>query len=173
MMLSLHLANRKQLREICELVNLAYRGEEGWTRETDILQGDRATLAEIESALDNTDSHLLTYVDNDEVLACICITRDNEHAYLGLLSVHPRLQGKGIGKLVLALAETYATQELGITKYRMAVVSQRHELITYYERRGYRRTGIIEDYPVHLNVGIPKVSGLTIEYLEKNACSVF
>jgi hypothetical protein len=49
----------------------------------------------------------------------------------------------------------------------MVVISQREELISFYERRGYRRTGEIAEYPLHLNVGVPRAEGLTIEYLEK------
>jgi ribosomal protein S18 acetylase RimI-like enzyme len=50
----------------------------------------------------------------------------------------------------------------------MVVVSQRKELISYYERRGYTRIGKIKEYPININVGTPKVANLTIEYLEKN-----
>ncbi len=49
----------------------------------------------------------------------------------------------------------------------MVVVSQRTELIAYYERRGYTRTGKTKEYPTHLNVGVPLKSDLTVEYLEK------
>jgi len=65
-------------------------------------------------------------------------------------------------------AESYASTKLNAKKYIMVVVSQRTELIAYYERRGYIRTGDIQKYPNHLNVGVPLVDGLTIEYLEKN-----
>ena len=63
----------------------------------------------------------------------------------------------------------FAKNILKVTKFIMVVVSQREELIAFYERRGYKKTGEILEYPVHLNVGIPAVAGLTIEYLEKNA----
>ena len=48
----------------------------------------------------------------------------------------------------------------------MIVVSQRTELIAFYERRGYRRTGQVENLPA--NIGIPKRINLTIDYLEKS-----
>ena len=40
---------------------------------------------------------------------------------------------------ILQLAEQYAINNLTFDKFVMAVVSQRKELISYYERRGYTR----------------------------------
>lgn len=37
----------------------------------------------------------------------------------------------------------------------MYVLNVREELIQYYERRGYKKTGLIEDYPLDANVGMP------------------
>ena len=163
----LELANIRQLAEVLNLVNLAYRGEIGWTKETDIVQGNRATESEIERAILDPNSHFLVYVENNKLLACIRIEAKQEEAHIGLFAVDPQLQGKGIGKMVLAAAEKYAASNLYSKKFVMAVVSQRPELIAYYERRGYSRTGFIEEYPVHLNVGIPKTNELTVEYLAK------
>ncbi len=44
-----------------------------------------------------------------------------------------------------------------------------NELISFYERRGYKRSGMHKDYPVYLNVGTAKIPSLTIEQLSKNA----
>jgi hypothetical protein len=49
----------------------------------------------------------------------------------------------------------------------MAVLSERKELIEFYLRRAYVRSGDKQEYPVHLNVGRPLSNDLTIEYLEK------
>ena len=105
---------------------------------------------------------------NRRLASCIYLEKQENSAYIGFFSVHPSLQGKGIGKYILKQAETFALTELGTKKYVMFVVSQRSELIAFYERRGYARTGQIETYPLHLGTPMPKVDGLTIEYLEKN-----
>jgi ribosomal protein S18 acetylase RimI-like enzyme len=165
----LELSTIDQLNQILDLVNLAYRGEKGWTRETEIIEGKRATEEQIKSAIEDPSSHFLVYSENGNVLACVCVRQENDKAYIGLFAVHPKLQGKGIGKQALLAAEEYAAANLGAKKYVMVVVSQRPELISYYERRGYVRTGEIEQYPDHLGVGTPKTGGLTIEYLEKTA----
>ncbi|WP_198009348.1 hypothetical protein [Nitrosomonas sp. Is79A3] len=68
---------------------------------------------------------------------------------------------------MLEQTESIAFSTLRVHKFVMFVISQRPELIAFYQRRGYSRTGRIETYPLHLGIGVPKVPGLTIEYLEK------
>ena len=167
--LILELAKEEQAEEICNLVNLAYRGETGWTKETDLVSGDRSTIDEVRRYMKDDKAHLLVVNEGGVIKACICIEQDNDRAFIGYFAVHPSEQGRGIGKEILALAENYASTKLDLKKYMMLVVSQRRELISYYERQGYVRTGDIQEYPVHLNVGVPKKKGLTIERLEKNA----
>ena len=160
-------AKPNQSCEISDLVNLTYRGEIGWTKETQIIQGDRTRPHEIASAISNPDAHFFVVNQPHRLASCIYVAQEKDAAYIGFFSIHPDLQGKGYGKHVLKQAETYARTKLGVNKYIMFVVSQRTELIAFYERRGYIRTGRVEAYPLHLGIGVPKVSGLTIEYLEK------
>ncbi len=160
-------ARYDQAQAISNLVNLTYRGEAGWTKETQIIQGDRTNRQEIEMVLSNPDAHFFVVNQSQALAACIYVAKEQEHAYIGFFSVHPDLQGKGLGKYVLEQAETFAQKNMGVQKFVMFVVSQRSELIAFYERRGYSRTGRIEAYPLHLGIGVPKIAGLTIEYLEK------
>ncbi len=153
---------------ISMLINQAYRGKEGWTRETEIVQGERSSINDIEELIKNPKSHLFVVIVNRSVAACICVEEKDNQAYVGTFAVNPALQNQGIGKQVLTLAENYAVNQLGAIKLIMVVISQRKELISFYERRGYKKTGEISEYPVHLNVGIPRVEGLTIECLEKH-----
>ncbi|WP_069472062.1 GNAT family N-acetyltransferase [Candidatus Marithrix sp. Canyon 246] len=166
--MKLELARLEHIDQISNLVNQAYRGKTGWTKETDLVQGNRITPNEIKSIILNPNTHLLIYPDKNNIIACICIEKINHDAYIGLFAVTPKNQSKGIGKLVLQLAEQYAINKFTIDKFVMVVVSQRKELISYYQRRGYTRIGKIKKYPININVGTPKVANLTIEYLEKN-----
>ena len=50
----------------------------------------------------------------------------------------------------------------------MVVISQREELVSYYKRRGYIKIKTNQKYPKNLDVGNPKVGGLTIGHLEKD-----
>jgi len=169
MKLELEAAREVHIEEICDLVNLAYRGKHGWTKETDLIGGDRLDVNEVKGYIENSNTYLLIALYCGEIVSCICIKKEGDSAIIGLFSVHPKLQGTGIGKIILSQAENYASTKLKIKKYVMVVVSQRIELISYYERRGYFRMGNIQEYPTHLNVGTPLKRGLTIEYLEKNA----
>ena len=161
-------ARSNQVARICDLVNVAYRGDIGWTKETDIVSGNRCEKLEIENHIANPQSHFLIAEGDSEILSCICLEEKTEkEVHLGLFAVDPRLQGKGVGAKILKQAESYASNKLNAKKLVMAVVSQRAELISYYERRGYVRTGKVVAYPAHLNVGTPKFEDLSIEYLEK------
>lgn len=160
-------ADLAHAQAISELINLTYRGDCGWTRETCIIQGDRTNPREIATALSNPDGYFFTAYQENILMSCIYVAKEKDHAYIGFFSVHPDFQGKGLGKHMLDYAESFARNHLKMTTFEMFVVSQRPELIAFYERRGYRHTDRIEPYPVHLGIGIPKVSGLTIEYLKK------
>lgn len=154
-------------QDIADLVNLTYRGNLGWTRETHIIQGDRTDKREIEAALSNPSAHFFVIYQGQKLISCIYVAQETDHAYIGFFSVHPSLQGKGLGKHMLREAELFAVRTMGVRKFMMFVVSQRDELIAFYERRGYGHAGRIESYPLHSAMGVPKVAGLTIEYLEK------
>ena len=154
--------------QITGLMNLSYRGKEGWTRETEIIAGERISLDDTKLLIQKDNANMFLATIDEAVVACICIEQTGNKAYLGSFAVAPSYQNMGIGTRVLSQAEEIATNQLKAKELIMVVVSQRHELIEYYERRGYRRTGQTEKYPVHLNVGTPITDGLTIEYLTKN-----
>ncbi|TXI16858.1 MAG: GNAT family N-acetyltransferase [Nitrosomonas sp.] len=157
----------EQAQAIADLVNLTYRGDIGWTTEASIISGDRTSRNEIQAALMDPDAYFFITSQAQLLTSCIYVAKKQDYAYIGFFSVHPSLQGKGLGKFVLAQTEIFAMETMRVRKFIMFVVSQRQELIAFYERRGYVRTGRIETYPVQTNIGVPKISGLTIEYLEK------
>jgi GNAT superfamily N-acetyltransferase len=160
-------ANINEAQRINDLLNLAYRGKKGWTTEASLVNGDRSNISDVKLSIEN--SIFLIYKNNADLLACICLEPKGDEVYIGSFAVHPDHQAEGLGKLILKAAETYAINELNATKFIMVVLSRRTELITFYERRGYQRSGVNKEYPLHLNVGTPKISGLTIEQLYKNA----
>jgi len=87
--------------------------------------------------------------------------------HFGMLSVAPHLQARGLGKAMLEAAEHHASARWQSQRFLMWVLSTRTELINFYLRRGYRRTGELLDFPLDANAGTPKVSGLTLAGLEK------
>lgn len=166
--INFELASVDYVENISSLINQAYRGHDGWTRETEIVNGERTSVEYIMELLQNPEAHLFVAEIDGNLAACICVEEKEGLAYIGTFAVSPSFQNQGVGKQVLSMAEKYAINQLGSKKLVMVVISQREELISFYERRGYRKTGEISEYPMHLNVGIPAVEGLTIECLEKN-----
>jgi ribosomal protein S18 acetylase RimI-like enzyme len=62
------------------------------------------------------------------------------HAYLGMLSVLPALQGMGLGRRLVRVAEAMA-EATGATAMSLQLVSLREELSRWYRSLGYREVG--------------------------------
>ena len=85
-----------------------------------------------------------------------------------MFAVRPTLQGAGIGGRLLLEAERIAREEWHAARARMTVIGQRDDLIAWYERRGYARTGARNPFPYdNLRFGIPKRDDLYFVVLEK------
>lgn len=171
---SYQLATLDNVSLITALVNSAYRGEiskMGWTTEAHILGGQRTDEAEIRRLLTEDGSLiLLCHLDDQadkQAIGTVHLKKMEHGAYLGMLTIKPELQGRGLGKRFLSAAEHTAQQTWGVNKITMSVITLRHELIAYYQRRGYRRTGVLDDFPQDPRFGIPRVAHLQFEYLEK------
>jgi ribosomal protein S18 acetylase RimI-like enzyme len=133
----------KDALELDKLVNSAYRGDssrQGWTTEADILDGTRTDAAAITELIQTPGTTLLKYVEENEILGCVELRIQNGKLYLGMPTVKPNLQGKGIGKLLLKAAEEEAKKQT-CTSIFMTVISVRKELIDWYVRHGYQLTG--------------------------------
>ncbi len=165
--MNLELAQKEHISEVRKLINLAYRGEQGWTNERNFISGDRTSDTDIERAISKKDSHFLIYEAEGCIIASVCVEIKGYEAIISLLAVHPDYQAQGLGTKILLFAENHSAAVHGSTLYTMTVLSIRHELIAFYERRGYKRNGSIKDFPLHQNVGIPKVSNLKFVCLEK------
>lgn len=136
-------ATKADAEELNVLVNSAYRGEsskQGWTTEADILDGTRTDAAAIAELTQTSGTTLLKYVEDGKILGCVELREEKGKLYLGMLTVRPHLQGKGIGKELLKVAESEAKKK-NITSIFMTVISVRKELIDWYKRHGYKETG--------------------------------
>ena len=153
------------------LVESAYRGEsskQGWTTEADILGGRRTGADDVGACIGRADSRVLIAEREGELLACAHIAAEDGAGYFGMFSVSPTLQGGGIGKALLAEAERVVREEWRLPTMRMTVIDIRDELIAFYERRGYVRTGIKKPFPYgDARFGEPKRDDLRFEVLEK------
>lgn len=154
------------------LVESAYRGEasrKGWTTEADILDGQRIDAQGLLELIDNPEARVLLVERATKLIACCELQRKGAHAYFGMFSVSPLEQGTGIGKHVLAEAERFARDEWHRDEMQMTVIDVRSELIAWYERRGYARTGIHKPFPYgDARFGEPKRDDLRFEILRKS-----
>ncbi|MEO5866764.1 MAG: GNAT family N-acetyltransferase [Sphingomonas sp.] len=148
---SIRAANPEDAAALQPLIQRAYRGDAsraGWTHEADLVQGERIGLQELRELIGDPAERILIAWRGDVQLGCVRVARvGDDLAYLGLLTVDPLLQAGGIGKALIAAAEDVARKAFGATRMEMTVIDGRTELIAYYERRGYARTGT-RDFPV-------------------------
>ncbi|MER5728808.1 GNAT family N-acetyltransferase [Streptomyces sp. NPDC002138] len=153
------------------LVESAYRGEAsrgGWTTEADYLDGQRTDERGVREVIATPDSILLVVERAGDLVACCHLEHRGDHAYFGMFAVRPALQGGGLGKEIMAEAERRAREEWGAKEMHMTVVNVREELIAYYERRGYRRTGELSPFPYgDERFGVPRRADLAFELLVK------
>ncbi|OQQ14574.1 GNAT family N-acetyltransferase [Streptomyces sp. M41(2017)] len=153
------------------LIESAYRGDSsraGWTTEADILEGQRIDPEGVLDVVKSPDSRLLTVERDGTVVACCQLQHRGDHAYFGMFAVSPALQGGGLGKVIIAEAERTARENWGVTEMHMTVISVREDLIAWYERRGYRRTGRMTPFPYgDERFGVPKRDDLRFELLVK------
>ena len=152
-------ATTNDIPELNILVNSAYRGESskrGWTTEEHLLGGIRTDEEGLLQTFENEQITILKYTENDKIIGTVSLEKQGEKLYLGMLTVSPDLHGGGIGKQLLKAAEVFAREEK-IPKIVMTVISVRAELIAWYERHGYIRTGETKPFPMDdPNFGMPK-----------------
>jgi ribosomal protein S18 acetylase RimI-like enzyme len=144
------MADDSDVSAIVDLVESAYRGQAsraGWTTEADVLDGQRVDATMVEEILADPDSRLLIAERAGEIVACCQVERHEGYAYFGMFAVRPGEQRGGIGRAVLAEAERQVRDDWQAREMHMTVIQVREELIAWYERRGYARTGKTSPFP--------------------------
>ncbi len=170
---------------IVALVESAYRGESsraGWTTEADLLDGQRTDAEAISTVLAGRDSVMLLAEAGGELVGCCQLEQPRPpptsptlstspftaDAYFGMFAVRPGRQGQGWGRQVLAEAERLARDDWSAHTMVLSVLAQRPDLIAWYERRGYHRTGETRPFPYgNERFGVPKRPDLSFAVLAK------
>ena len=163
--MQIRIATVENIPGLVPLVNSAYRGDGGWTNESHLIGGPRTRAADVEELIRDPGRVILTGWEGGDLAGCVYLQQQGEKLYLGMLSVRPARQGNGVGKALMAAGMEYARQ-LGCKVIRITVISARGELITWYERQGFRRTGEVESFHGGDQFGIQK-QPLEMVVLEK------
>lgn len=157
---------------IVALVESAYRGDAsraGWTTEADMLDGQRVDEHGVGELVSRRASRILLAESAGELVDCCHIEKHGDACYFGMFAVRPAAQAGGVGRRTLAEAERLAATEWHCRRMEMTVISIRAELIAWYLRRGYRRTGRFKPFPYgDERFGIPKRDDLRFELLERS-----
>ena len=156
---------------LAALINSAYRGDSskaGWTTEADLLGGQRVDIEGLTEMMGRPGNVILLHERDHRPVACVHLERTGEDCYLGLLTIQPTMQGVGLGRQMLEAAEHWAIEHWSSRTMHMTVIVQRPELIAWYERRGYRRTGERKPFPYgDERFGLPRRDDLAFEVLRK------
>ncbi|GKU03160.1 murein transglycosylase [Fusarium langsethiae] len=191
MSLTFRPATTLDIPPLLSLIVSAYRGpssREGWTTEADLLADERISPSALEAKITDPEGLVLlafrstpssTGTSTPEsgsegdagsglVACCEIVRMSDERAYFGLFAVSPKLQAGGIGRQVLQQAEEHAKKEWGTKVMTMTVIWTRDELIAWYMRRGYARTGEKSPFPyAELYNGKALRDDLYFDHLEK------
>lgn len=150
--LQFRIATPADAERIQELVQAAFRAEdtrERWTGDTELSKRFRVGVDEVMVNITKPDSATLMATDSDGVLvASLEVSkRSADLARLSMLAVDQHHHRGGFGRQVLAYAEKYCRLEWGSTRLSLNALSTREELIAWYERCGFRRTGDMSPFP--------------------------
>ena len=165
------IAEEKDVTSLVALMDNAYRGEnskQGWTSEADLFIGNKRTdEATVSNLIKKPGAVFLKFLNEEGSLeGCVFLQKKENRLYLGMFSVSPSAQGKGIGKKLLTAADDYAKGQ-NCTSIFMTVITVREKLIAWYERNGYQKTGKVLPFPVDERFGVP-TQPLEMLVLEKH-----
>jgi GNAT superfamily N-acetyltransferase len=145
---TLRRADRSEIDRLVTLINAAFRAEDF------CVIGDRTSFEDIQARF-----QLGTFLVLDDVSApgelvgAVFTSIAGRRAYLGLLSVDPAAQGRGISKVLIDAVEQNALAA-GCDFLDITVVNVRENLFGYYEKLGFAPYGVVP-FPVPEKARMP------------------
>lgn len=134
--MNLRFATDSDLPDLMALVNQAFQVEQFF------LIGDRLDPARTRQHFEQGRFLLL---EDPGLAGCVYVELRGERAYLGLLSVDPARQKRGLGRRLVSAAEQFA-RDSGARFMDLTVVNLRTDLPPLYEKLGYAVAGT---QPIH------------------------
>lgn len=131
--------------DIVCLINAAFEVERFF------LDSDRIAIHEVRTRL--TTGRFILAEEDGALIGCVYIEPRSDRAYLGLLSVDPARQRRGIGKSLMTAAENHC-RAAGCCFMDLKIVNLRQELPGFYRKLGYVETGV-EPFPAEARPKLP------------------
>ncbi|KAL0487083.1 yiiD [Acrasis kona] len=155
--LSTRFANESDANALYIIVNKAYREPGGWTGENHLIKGSRITHKSLNELIkeDPKKSRLIVcekasdYDAADKVIVgCVVVKwRNEEEGEIGMLSVNPEVQSRGIGSTLMIKAFEVLKNDFKFKRAVVTVIHLRSELIAWYKKIGFVENGEVEPFP--------------------------
>ncbi|MEO7997835.1 MAG: GNAT family N-acetyltransferase [Gemmatimonadaceae bacterium] len=132
------IATAADIPQLVELINRAYVAEAAFVR------GQRTDRLDLNEKLSTPNMWFVIVETDDEskrIMGSVCIDCNGNRGHIGLLSVDPDFQGKGLGAKLLRAAEMHCRAQMCCPIIELEVVSTRTDLFGFYEHMGYERVG--------------------------------
>jgi GNAT superfamily N-acetyltransferase len=135
MTVALRAAADAEIPAIVALVNAAFAIERAF------VDRDRTNADEITAMMRRGTFFVLEAQRGGLLAAMYLERRDEGHVYLGMLSIQPSEQGRGLGRAMMAAAEDQV-RAWACTAIDIRILSLRTELPPFYRRLGFVETGV-------------------------------
>lgn len=157
--LQFRIATSDDAAQIQNLIQSAFRTEDTrarWTGSTELASQFHISVDEVLANINKPDYTVLVATDptnssNDGAIVasveCVRQRTATDLARLSMFAVDSSRQRSGLGRAVLARAEDYCRREWGVTRLGLNALSTREELISWYVRCGFERTGATSAFP--------------------------
>ena len=139
------LATASEADALASLINTAF------VVERPIFGGDRTSSARVGELLQR--EKFLVLEDSEGRAGCVYVEAHGDRGYIGLLSVEPARQGRGLGRKLMDAAEEFC-RKAGCVAVDLRVISARVELPALYRHLGYLQTGASE-LPADVHPKVP------------------
>jgi ribosomal protein S18 acetylase RimI-like enzyme len=173
--LNFSIASLEHAPQIRDIVETAFRADDSranWTADPEMNRRFTISLEEVTSKINMENAIYIVATPSEDqglVIACIGIAvQKPKVGRLFHLAVDPSKHRLGLGKQVLRYAEEYCRSELGATKLSLDALSTRQELILWYQRNGFQKTGELVPFPVKEIDGLVLPEGLGFVQMEKD-----
>ena len=150
--LHFRIATLQDAPQLQQHVQAAFRAEDSrpaWTADMALGRGYLLDVQTIITQINKPETVILMATgEEDALIASVQVAKlGADLARLSMLAVDQPYQQGGIGRQVLDYAERYCRRTWGVKKMGLNALCTRKELIAWYMRRGYHKTGETSPFP--------------------------